>query len=323
MNWKYNYVIAGSGGFYEVAYYDLMQMPNVKYYKGYTDGIKGRTKQMLCRLCFNLVVNKYISTPFRRIVFPWLFPSNFETQKPLCYLFFGNQFAVINTGYIEYLRKKHPDAKFVLYMQDIVSSLPYYDIESYKQRFDLILSYDRGDCERYNLTYFPTPYSYYPIQNPKKEDIDVFFCGAAKTRYKTILNVYQRLVEQGLKCKFFIIGVPKDEQIHGEGLIYDQRISYIENLEYVASSKCILEIMQENADGFTPRLWEAIMYDKLLLTNNKLIHQSNYNKYGGIYNTMTDLDNARNWIVGVHQYDVEIKKDKSPLYLMTIIDKNL
>lgn len=322
MNWKYNYVIAGSGGFYEVAYYDLVQMPNVKYYKGYTDGIKERTKQMLCRLCFNLSVNKYISTPFRRIVFPWLFPSIFELQKPMCFIFFENQFAVINTCYIEYLRKKHPDAKFVLYMHDIVSSLPYYDIESYKQRFDLILSYDRGDCERYNLTYFPTPYSHYPIKNPKKEDIDVFFCGAAKTRYKTILNVYRRLVEQGLKCKFFIVGVPKDEQIHGEGLIYDQRISYIENLEYVASSKCILEIMQENADGFTPRLWEAIMYDKHLITNNKSILESMFGDETGIH--ILDLSADFSYIKSQSiAYSRMLKENKSPHQILVLIESLL
>lgn len=322
MELKYNYVIAGGGGFYEVAYHDLMKMPNVKYYKGYTDGIKGTMKQFLCRLCFNLSVNKYVSTPFSSIVFPWLFPSHFEEPKPLCYIFFGNQFSVINTGYIEYLKKKYPEAKFVLYMQDIISSLPYYDIESYKRRFDLILSYDRGDCERYNLTYFPTPYSRYPIKTPKKEDIDVFFCGAAKTRYKTILNVYRKLVEQGLKCKFFIVGVPKDEQIHGEGLIYDQRISYIENLEYVASSKCILEIMQENADGFTPRLWEAIMYDKHLITNNKSILESMYGDETGIH----ILDLSADFLYIKSQsiaYSRILKENKSPHQILILIESLL
>lgn len=322
MNWKYNYIIAGSGGFYEVAYYDLMQMPNVKYYKGYTDGIEGRIKRLLCRLCFNLTVNKYISTPFKRIVFPWLFQSTFETQKPLCYLFFGNQFAVVNTRYIEYLKRIHPDAKIVLYMQDIVSSLPYYDIKSYKQRFDLILSYDRGDCERYNLTYHPTPYSYYPILNHKKEDIDVFFCGAAKTRYKTILTVYQKLIAQGLKCKFYIIGVPKDEQVQGEGLIYNQRISYIENLEYVAASKCILEIMQENADGFTPRLWEAIMYDKHLLTNNKSIVNSMFWDEKGIH--LVDFGSDFSFIKSQPiAYSRMLKENKSPYQILVLIESIL
>ena len=322
MNWKYNYVIAGSGGFYEVAYYDLMQMPNVKYYKGYTDGIMGRLRQMLCRVCFNLRVNKYISTPFGTLVFPWLFPATFEEDKPLCYIFFGNQFAVINTGYVEYLRKRRPDAKFVLYMQDIVSSLHYYDIENYKRRFDLVLSYDKGDCARYGLTYYPTPYSYYPVNNPKDENVDVFFCGAAKTRYKTILNVYQKLVAQGLKCKFFITGVPKDEQISGDGLIYDQRISYIENLEYVVSSKCILEIMQENADGFTPRLWEAIMYDKHLLTNNKRIIDSIYWDALGIH--LVDLNADYTYIKDQSiTYSKELKENKSPNQMLAVIESLL
>ena len=324
MDFKYNYIIAGGSGFYEFAYSDLFNMPNVVYFRNYIDGINSKIKRLLLRVNFNLKVsnvekitsailplasnilyaplpfrlfsnlfsvtmlalllrisskiaqkcrckiaelilstllNKLIRTPLGKLVYPWLFPHSFKENRPLCFIFFGTQFAVINTSYLNYLRKKYPNAKLVLYMQDIIASLPYYDIESYKKRFDLVLSYDKGDCERYNLEYYPTPFSKIDIAKLPEvdEDIDVYFCGAGKTRYPEIFKAYIRCKNQELKCKFFLMGVPLDKRIDGEGLVYDKRISYEMNLAYAAKSKCILEIMQENADGYTPRLWEAIM----------------------------------------------------------------
>lgn len=318
MDYKYNYVIAGSGGFYDIAYNDLKTLENVLYYKSFTDGINCCFKRILCRLNFNIKLNKYIRTPISRLVYPWLLPNHFDISRPLCYIFFGNQYALINTTYIEYLRKQHPDIKLVLYMQDIVASLPYYDIENYKKRFDIVLSYDKGDCDNYGLKYYPTPYSKYAFKHSYSEDIDVFFCGAGKTRYKTILDTYHNLTSKGLKCIFYITDVPIKDRIDGEGLHYDQPMSYIKNLEYVQRSKCILEVMQDNADGFTPRLWEAIIYNKHLLTNNFTIKTSKYWNPNGIH-ILNECD-TYDFINQSVYYPEDIKKEKSAIQLLHFLE---
>lgn len=318
---KYNYIIAGGSGFYKVAYSDLFKMPNVAYFCNYVDGLESKLRQLLLRGNFNLKLNRYVKTPLARVVYPWLFPHSFNNNLPLCFIFFEAQFAVINTSYIEYLRRVHPSAKLVLYMQDIVGSLPYYDIENYKNRFDLVLSYDKGDCKRYGLEYYPTPYSRINLNNVYNEEFDVFFCGAGKTRYKTILDTYVQLTAQNLKCKFFITGVPQKERIEGDGLIYDSPISYMDNLKYVLASKCILEVMQVNADGYTPRLWEAIMYDKHLLTNNSYIPNTNYWNPSGMH-LLTEC-NDFSFINNPVTYSEDIKKSKSPVNLLYFIEKHL
>lgn len=320
MDFKYNYIIAGGQGFYKIAYSDIKDLPNVVYFCNYIDGVKPRLKQWLVRINFNLKINQFIKVPLKKIVYPWLFPYSFKEKRPLCFIFFGVQFAVINTDYIEYLRKRYPDAKFVLYMQDIIASLPYYDIESYKKRFDLILSYDKGDCKRYNLEYFSTPFSKIDIARLPKvnEDIDVFFCGAGKNRYPEIFDAYRQFIRQGLKCKFFLVGVPYDKRIEGDGLIYDKRISYEENLAYVAKSKCILEIMQEDADGYTPRLWEAILFDKHLITNNTDIKESPYIQFDGIH--ILDECKSFAFLNDKIAYPMRIKEEKSPVNLLLKIE---
>lgn len=324
MDFKYNYIIAGGSGFYEVAYSDLYNLPNVIYFKNYIDSINSKIKQLLIRINFNLKLNDFIKTPFSKLVYPWLFPHSFKEDRPLCFVFFGTQFAIINTSYLDYLRRRYPNVKLVLYMQDIVASLPYYDIKSYKKKFDIVLSYDKGDCEKYNLVYYPTPFSKIDIDKLPKvdEDIDIYFCGAGKTRYPEIFKAYVKCKNQGLKCKFFLMGVPLDKRIDGEGLVYDKRISYEMNLAYAAKSKCILEIMQENADGYTPRLWEAIMLNKHLLTNNKRVKESNYYNPDNIL-IINENDNISNWINSKVDIINSLKKKKSPLYLLELIEQIL
>ena len=41
-NFNYNYVICGAGGFYNIGYRDIMNLPNVNYYESYKQhGCKG------------------------------------------------------------------------------------------------------------------------------------------------------------------------------------------------------------------------------------------------------------------------------------------
>lgn len=322
MNKSYNYIIIGGSGFYKIAYSNLFLDSNIQYFENYVDGLHNPFFRLLTKLNFNLAVNNWIKTPFKKFVFPKIFPYNFKDSAPLCFVFFGVQFSVINTSYIEYLRRIHPAAKFVLYMQDIVSSLPYYDIESYKKRFDLILSYDKNDCLKYGLTYFPTPYSFVAPSTLKKQaPIDVFFCGAAKTRLKTILDIYIKCKQKGLSCKFFITGVPEADRLVADDIVYDHKISYIENLSYVNASKCIVEVMQENAVGFTPRLWEALFYGKHLLTNNEFADIECYNS-NSIHN-ITEIEQITSWISQDISIDLSVQKKKDPHALLALIETKI
>lgn len=319
---KFNYIIAGGGGFYLTAYRDLFDLENVSYHVGYANKNHNYLVNLLLRVDFNLNINRFIKTPFRKITFPLLFPHNFCDKRNLCYIFFESQFSVINTGYLEYLRATIPGVKLVLYMQDIVASLPYYNIENYKKRFDLVVSYDKGDCIKYGLEYYPTPYSTYNGEIMPTKDIDLFFCGAAKTRYDTIFSVYKACTMMGLKCLFYITGVPEGSKIVGDGLVYDTPITYEENISFVKRSKCILEVMQKNADGYTPRLWEALFYGTHLLTNNTTIKDSEYYQPQSIH-FINKMDDINSWIDETVTVDEELIRSKSPISFLNFIENKL
>lgn len=323
MGYKHNYVIVGADGYYLVGYHDLMTLNNVRYFSGIYDGITSELDKKMIRFTFSKKVNKIFQNPLSFYTYPRLFPFQFEDDKPLVFLFFGNTQYVYQSTYLKYLRKNYSNVKLVLYMQDVIARNFDLDFEKVRNCFDLILSYDKGDCKKYGLLYYPTPYSIYPIENDELiEPLDVFYCGHAKSRYNQIFDVYHRCKEKGLKVKFFITAVPNDKKIICDDIIYDKPISYIENLQYVQKSKCILEIMQDNTDGYTPRLWESIIYDKHLLTNNTFLQKSRFYQVQSMHHA-DDIENILSWINNPISNSEELKISLSPKELLKCIDTSI
>lgn len=82
--------------------------------------------------------------------------------------------------FLFYLKRNYPDAKFAIYYQDLIATHPHTDINWIKQHFDLVLSYDYNDAERYGILYYPTPYSSIPVETGIGTEKDLYFLGATK-----------------------------------------------------------------------------------------------------------------------------------------------
>lgn len=320
-NLKYNYVIIGDGGYYLVGYHDIMALPCVSYHKDYYDGFESFVARQLVRLNLSPKTNKYIHSPFSRFVFPRLYPHHFGNNKPLCYVFFVYKY---RTDYLQYLRKTYSNVKLVLYMQDIVARTKGQDFDAINTQFDLLLSYDKGDAQKYNMEYYPTPMSYVPV-NPTRNlpNSDIYFCGKGKDRYPLVHSLYNQYTKMGLKCDFYITDIPK-EAPKIDGIHYNQPLSYMENLQHIANTKCILEIMQGGADGFTPRVWESIIYNKHLLTNNEQFKHSPYYYHIGHHDLNSiDKESILAWIRTTVTYPEELRQQISPINLLRFIDSKL
>lgn len=327
---RYNYVVCGAGGYYTIGYKDIMDHPQIKYYDSYLSGVGGILLKSMVRLNFSRKVNTIIKTPLSMVVNRYLFENDFDRNSRLCYLFFMNNNVVFNSSYPQYLRSHYPNVKLALYLQDLVSSRRKQDldIDYLKNVFDIILSYDKHDCEQYNLIYHPTPMSV--VNVPNNENItfsDVYYCGSAKGRYPLIHHIFEECQKHGLVCDFNILEnlhEPIKDKLAGVRYIH-YPMSYIENLQHVIKSNCILEVMQEHAIGYTPRLWESIVYDKHLLSNNPEIINSDYYKNGitHILDEGFSFDSFKNDIKTKVKYPVEYKQKLSPIHLFQTIDNLL
>ncbi len=156
----------------------------------------------------------------------------------------------------------NPVAKPDLYagsIKDYIAEIP----------FERIYSFDQADSAHYGFTHTLCIYSKYPLQKKKKTS-DILFVGTDKGRAKIINDVFKNAVKAGLTCEFYVKGIEADSE-RIDGIQYDFDFSYIEVLEKVNTTKCILEIVQEGQNGVTFRTFEAICYNKYLLTNNQHI----------------------------------------------------
>lgn len=263
---NYHYVVFSyPRDYFKVMFQNAIDEFDVEYISDpIVHGGYGKILQIAYHLHFNPYLNWKYELPFKD---KWLkLYYNKTSLKPICFLFLMDWIVPRNRGLIDILKVKYPNAKFVVYLEDLVSRHSF-DVEEAK-KFDLVISYDKGDAKRYNYVYYPTFMSKINLKRAEKEHSDFCFIGLPKNRLDKIYEVYHYLSSLGYKCDFIISGL-KEKKQRISGIKYiNHDMNYYDYLQHVVNSDCIVEIMQENAQGFTLRTWEALLYNKKLLTNN-------------------------------------------------------
>lgn len=265
---------------------------------------------------------KKICTKVISAFYPLYFTSKIQDQDNLCFVFVSD---VWDMDYMRYLKKKYPNCKIVMALRDLVKTKWFYKQLKEAKLVDCWMSYDEGDCKEYNMHYFSEFESKIHIsKNSEVEISDVFFTGRAKNRLPKILEVYDRLTLLGLKCLFIILDAPESQQAKREGIVYtSQMMSYRKMLEYSINSKCLLDINQAGATGYTSRFLEAVIYNKLLLTNNSNIknHPLYDERYIKIFNNVEEISLSDFDFSDRVQYNYS--NEFSPLFFISEVDKIL
>lgn len=161
------------------------------------------------------------------------------------------------------------DARLIVYLLN-----PIYFSDDYKKiskRWE-IWSFSEEDAAKYRLKYGETLYDPNIPQNYNDIDInkDIFFIGTEKGRGAIIRDVEKRLSSYGLYVDIRIADNKKYLYNHK----YCKYLDYSENCKEVASTRMLLEIVQEGQSGLTLRTMEALYFGKKLITNNKYIKRS-------------------------------------------------
>lgn len=324
MGLHYNYVFFNSSdgslwkdypdGYFTICVEDLLTMDGVKVVSAPLD-----YAITPIRFLFALHNSRRAKLPFKKIWYPFYFRNDFKEKKPLCFVYQD----VYSLDYINYLKKEYPSAKHVKISRDLISTqLSFYKKFSEAKCFDIWMSFDEGDAEKYGMPYFSEIESKTNIINadnyPKH---DVFFAGKAKDRLPRLLKAYDILTAGGCRCYFYITGT-EGLTSDREGVVYaDRNMSYREMLTHSVNSKCLLEINQENATGYTSRFLEAVIYGIKLITDNVKIKDSiHYNpEYMQVINNVNDI-NAEFVKRDVGVVDYHYENQFSPVLLINQID---
>lgn len=320
---KYNYVIfATDDDYYKVSYNELLKNKGVKYIGSELDS-NNKLLTFFYKMHTSPLTNKFVNLPFKNIWNGKMFTNTFEDNKPICFIFFPGRRKEYDNGLMNYLKKKYKDSKFVLYYQDLIGKSKMPEIELFKNEFDLILSFDHSDVLKYSLNYYPLVYSEIDVPNVVTEESDVYFVGKAKNRLEDIRAVHKLLKNAGLKCDFHVTGVAA-EDIRDNGIIYNMPVSYMENLQRIKMTKCMLEIMQKGGHGYTLRYCEAIMYDKKIITNNPEIKKAPFYSEQRIQVFENPHEITSEFVLeGEERVDYGYKDKLSPKKLLDFLDNKL
>lgn len=180
--------------------------------------------------------------------------------------------------HIDELKKKNPNAKFLLYLWDSLERL--YNKKLLLNNFKNIVTFDRLDSIKYGLAFRPL---FYREKNEiKLNDIeyDVSFVGFDHSnRYPIISKIKRQLENAGKKYKIVLvngkfsifIGRYITHRIKKEdiAIFKNENISYLQYMKIMGKSQAIIDISHPKQSGLTMRTIEVICNGKKLITTNK------------------------------------------------------
>ena len=273
------------------------------------------------------IIDKKYHTQIQRLWYPFIVRNKFENDsKPLCFVVSSYELPL---SFFSYLRKKYPNCKIVKLYRDLVrvitASNSDYSIDNAKKTFDLCLTYDYQEAREYGIGYFPEIESKVKVEIDRRYPLcDVFFAGEAKDRYDKIICAYEKLTAAGLDCDFYLTRVPLEKRIPRKGITYaDCNMPFLDMLYKSVNCRCMLDIYQGGAVGYTSRFIEAVMYNKKLIADNLFIKESNYYnpRFMQIVESVEKIEPS--FVLEDIDIDYDYQGDFSPVKLIRQIDNEL
>lgn len=153
--------------------------------------------------------------------------------------------------------------------------IPSYVDDEYCEKW----SFDKNDCEKYNMKYNSQYYFKTKELPDYKEENDVFFIGLDKGRAKKIEEIFGFCRSNNIKTDFNV--VTNNNKISNE--IISDKLEYSEILSRISKSKAILEILQNGQNSPTLRTYESLFFSKKLITNNNNIKEFEFYNENNIF----------------------------------------
>lgn len=311
----------------EVIYWDLNLQSNISIINK-SNFIKNRFLRIFFLVHFSFKINSFINLPFKFFWFPFI-DQKFKNDDPVIYVFTASWYY---PKLFQYLKKKHPNSKLSFYFGDTINSKKKFinnlDVSYLKNVMDFVGSYNPGDVAEYGLQYLPMCYSKYQHVDtlgegyPKKS---IVYIGAGRNRIHLISRCYNIIKESGISCFFYIVTDQKFDNIQNKDDLIVSKIpmKYSDYIGYIESADCILEIIDTDTEGGTLRFWDAVIYNKKLITNNAEVLSSKFYKSGNIVYTKEFLDFDFLKFIKKSTNSYNYNGENSPFVFLSNIEKKI
>lgn len=317
-NGKYDYfIMVGPGSDYgDQMWKDLSKLDNCFYSNNVLKATNSFVK-LLHHIHFSFAINKILPLPFKSIWNNKYFLStvDFNQNKRFCVILTDVSACRIGVKYLKKISRK-PNVDLVLVNVNVFQSKKTL-LAKRLCFFNKVFTFDKRDADEYGFILYEKFYSSEAFTPPTNNAFlyDAVFVGRSKGRAKLLSEIADKMVANGLKPCFYVVGVKKKEQF-SKNVIYNKKIDYDRVLALSKLSKCIVEVVANNQEGFTLRFVEAVCLNKLLMTNNQNVVKDPFYKSGNIkvFSNANDFDVSfiRNKIVSSYNYNNEF----SPIHFV-------
>ena len=266
---------------------------------------------------FSVITLKLLEKEVRKMDHPKL---------PLCFMLSRQYIAPLHYNLYRKIRQRFPDSSVILFLTDLLSLDNSRDeILQSKKLADLICSFDPEDASHYNLLFHNVPMSDLTVRSESiTPAVDICFVGKGKNRQQKAIELCRSLTARGLKCAVWLTDVPEDEQITDPSIHYCNWMSYEDYLKKEASSRIILEIVQEGSSGNTLRVNEAIMMGRKLLSDNPaLLSNPVYDSRNMLVFEKSEDISDEFLFSAIHPYTEEQQQALSPSIFLKEMEREL
>lgn len=332
MQKKKNYYIVVSedspfNGIFKTMMYDIQNWDNVEFLdKHYTT----HSEKMTYKILLNPRLRKLVGYKYETLLLNCfsLYKSVMSVAKnyeKVIVLFFSASLrsASYTSQLLLKLKKMTPNLRLACFYVDTVEepvSRCANEIRKDNGVFDRVYSsIESFDwCKEWN-----TPYSRMSCERVANE-YDLYFCGNNKGRIDFMISLANKLRENGLTIHLDIrpegFNIP-EENIDQFFIIDDQHVlDYSEVVERTCKANCILDLVQKGQKGVSLRFYEAVVYNKKLLTNNPTIYEFPYYdaRYMKYFDKIEDVDFA--WLQNNMEVNFGYKNEFSIKRLLLDMD---
>ncbi|CAD7808760.1 hypothetical protein CHRY9390_01884 [Chryseobacterium aquaeductus] len=173
---------------------------------------------------------------------------------------------------IKAINKK--SAKSVLIISDSINRYP--KTKKILSLFDKVFSFEKKDCEKYNLL-FKTNFIYNYIDNiPAELKYKVFSISSLDNRFPVFQKIAKRLHELKINYKIIIFTSKKKDDPYLE--FSGKTLSIAENNAFLAESEIMLDVHRTQQQGLSFRVFESLgLQKKLITTNTDIVNYDFYN----------------------------------------------
>ena len=253
-------------------YYDLIKDDRVSYYC-VNKPIDNNVINILRRVHLSNRVNKVVDLPGKDY---WNIKILNGIEKDTCVIITTGDLAVISEKLLKKIKKKAGKLVLIIvdsmhansvHMKNVIPIILSFD-------WDLVLSYDIKDCLEYGFNYLGE--NYYSVVSdivPSLKKSDIYYIGSNKAnRDEYIIRLQEIMINNNIKCNFNLINTKSDmeeyNKLKNNGLTVSRvNVPYKRVLSEVMGSNCILEVLQKGQKTQSIRYFEAVCYNKKLLTN--------------------------------------------------------